>query len=50
MSWVGIIVLVLALYFAYKVVNFVIKSGLVLIALAAGYWFAAPYLNLPLPF
>lgn len=50
MSWLGIIILVLALYFAYKVVSFALKAGLVVLALAAGYWFAAPYLGLPLPF
>ena len=45
----GIILLVLAAWLAVKVVGFLFKIGLVLVAFCALYWLASPYLNLPMP-
>ena len=43
LSWLAIIVVVLCLWFAAKVVGFVLKIGLVLVALAVLFWIAQPY-------
>ena len=45
----GIILLVLAAWLAVKVVGFLLKIGFVLVAFAALYWLASPYLGLPMP-
>ncbi len=50
MSWLGIVVVLVAVYLAIKVAGAVLKLlmwGLVLLGL---YWFLAPYLGLPQPF
>ena len=47
MSWLGIVLVLVALYLAMKVVGVVLKLlmwGLVLFGL---YWFLAPHLGLP---
>mgnify|MGYP001266392310 CR=1 FL=1 len=49
MGWIGIVLAIIAVYLAFKVVGFLFKLamwGLVLVCL---YWFAAPYLGMPLP-
>lgn len=49
-SWLGIVVVLVALYLAIKVAGAVLKLvmwGLVLLGL---YWFLAPYMGLPPPF
>jgi len=46
---IAVILLLLAAWLAVKVVGFLFKIGLVLVAFAALYWLAAPYLSLPLP-
>ena len=45
----AIILLILAAWLAVKVVGFLFKIGLVLVAFAALYWLAAPVLHLPQP-
>lgn len=45
MSWLGIVVAVLALYFAFKVVGFMFRLFFVAIVIVGLYWFAAPYLG-----
>jgi uncharacterized membrane protein YfhO len=50
MTWVGIALLLVVLYFALKVVRFVLKLGLWSLLLFGAYWLVAPYLSLPLPF
>lgn len=47
MSWLGLLVLALALYLAFKVASALLKLVLFVVALAVGYWFAAPALGLP---
>lgn len=47
MSWLSLVVLVLALYLAFKVASALAKIVLLVVALAVGYWFAAPLLGLP---
>lgn len=47
MSWLGLLVLALALYLAFKVASALLKIVLFVVALAVGYWFAAPALGLP---
>jgi len=44
---IAIILLILAAWLAVKVVGFLFKIGLVLVAFVALYWLAAPYLGLP---
>lgn len=50
MSWLGIVLVVVGLYFALKVAGFMLKLlmwGIVLVGL---YWLLAPLLGLPSPF
>jgi hypothetical protein len=47
MSWLGLVVLVLALYLAFKVASALLKIVLFVVMLVAAYWFAAPMLGLP---
>lgn len=47
MSWIGLFALVIGLYLAFKVASAVLKIVLFVVALAVGYWFAAPALGLP---
>lgn len=50
MSWLGIVVAIVCIWLALKVIGFAMKLALWAVALAALYWFAAPYLGLPMPF
>ena len=45
----GVAAVFLAAWLAVKVVGFLFKIGLVLVAFAALYWLAAPHLSLPMP-
>ena len=47
MSWLGIVLAILALYLALKGAGFVLKLALWALLLLGLYWFAAPYLGLP---
>lgn len=47
MSWLGLIVLALALYLAFKVASALLKIVLFVVMLVAGYWFAAPMMGWP---
>lgn len=47
MSWLGILVVVLGAYFAFKVVKFVFKLLWWGVVLVGAYWFFAPMLGLP---
>jgi len=47
MSWLGIILVVVGVYFALKVVGFVLKLAMWGLVLFGAYWFLAPYLGLP---
>lgn len=49
MEIIAIIVLLIAAWLAVKVVGFLFKAGMVLLAFAALYWLAAPHLGLPQP-
>ena len=46
---IAIIVLAVCAWLAVKVVGFLFRIGLVLVAFAALYWLAAPHLGLPQP-
>jgi hypothetical protein len=48
-SILAIALLLLAAWLAVKVVGFLFKIGLVLVAFAALYWLVAPHLGLPQP-
>ena len=47
MSWLGILVAVLCIWLAIKTIGALFKLALWGVALAALYWFAAPYLGWP---
>jgi hypothetical protein len=50
MSWLGIIIAIIAAWLAIKVLGFVLKMALWVVVLLGLYWFSAPYLGLPVPF
>lgn len=50
MSWLGILVAIIAAWLAIKVLGFVLKLALWGVVLFGIYWFAAPHFGLPLPF
>lgn len=49
MSWIGLVLAIVAAYFAIKVVKFVIKTLLWGLVLAGAYWYFAPMIGLTLP-
>ncbi len=49
MSWIGLVLALVAAYFAIKVVKFVLKTVLWLLVLAGAYWYFGPMIGLPLP-
>ena len=49
MSWVGILVAIVAAWLAIKVLGFVLKLALWGVVLLGIYWFVAPTLGLPVP-
>jgi uncharacterized membrane protein YfhO len=49
MSWIGLVLAIVAAYFAIKVVKFVMKIAFWLLVLFGAYWFLAPKLDLPTP-
>lgn len=50
MSWIGIILLLICIYLAFKVMGVVLKLALWGLVLVGAYWLLAPHLGLPLPF
>ena len=50
MSWLGIVLVVVGIYFAIKVAGFVLKLVLWALVLFGAYWFLAPFLGMPPPF
>jgi hypothetical protein len=50
MTFLGIAVLLLCVYLAFKVAGFLFKLALWAVAIAVIYWIAAPYAGMPLPF
>ena len=50
MSWIGIALVILALWLALKVAGFALKLLLWAVVLAGVYWVFAPVLGLPRPF
>ena len=50
MSWLGIVLVIIGLYFAFKVAGFFLKLLMWALVILGIYWFAAPYLGLPRPF
>lgn len=49
MSWIGIVVVVVAGWLALKAVGLVVKLALWALVLFGLWWFLAPYLGLPGP-
>ncbi|HEU0306493.1 MAG TPA: hypothetical protein VFR30_05950 [Lysobacter sp.] len=47
MGWLGIVLVILGLYFAFKVAGFFLKLLMWALVILGIYWFAAPYLGLP---
>ena len=50
MSWIGILVLVVASYAAIKVVGALFKIALWIAILGFAWWFFGPQLGIPFPF
>jgi len=47
MSWIGLVLLVLGAYLAYRLVGALLKIAMFALALVGAYWFAAPHLGWP---
>ena len=47
MSWLGIVLVIIGLYFAFKVAGVFLKLLMWALVILGIYWFAAPYLGLP---
>ena len=47
MSWIGLAIVLLALYLAFKVAGVLLKLLLWAVVLAGAYWLLAPLLGLP---
>ncbi|WP_242107935.1 hypothetical protein [Luteimonas aquatica] len=47
MSWVGVLVLIVGLYLAFKVVSFLLKVAMWGVVIAAAYWVVAPLVGWP---
>jgi hypothetical protein len=50
LSWIAIVVVLVAIYLAIKVAGAVLKLLMWALVLLGLYWFLAPYLGLPPPF
>ncbi len=50
MSWLGIAMVVIGLYFAFKAVGFAMKLAMWALVLFGAYWFLGPHLGLPVLF
>jgi len=50
MSWLAIVLVVLALYLAFKVAGFVFKLAMWLLVIAGIYWLLSPHFGWPMPF
>lgn len=49
-GWIGLVLAIVAAYFAIKVVKLVFKLFWWTAVLFGGYWFLAPMIGLPRPF
>lgn len=47
MSWLGIVLVIIGIYLAFKVAGFFLKLLMWALVIFGIYWFAAPYLGLP---
>lgn len=50
MSWIAILVLVVAIYAAIKVVGALLRLGLWIAILVFAWWYFGPMLGIPFPF
>jgi hypothetical protein len=50
MTWVGILLLIVGIWLAFKVVGALFKLLLWVAVLVGLYWLAAPFLGMPRPF
>jgi hypothetical protein len=49
-SALALLGLIIAGYVLFKVIGFIAKFTVVIVALCIGYWYLAPQFSLPLPF
>ena len=49
MSWLGIVVIIVGLYLAFKVVGMALKVALWIVLVIAAYWLLAPFFGWPPP-
>lgn len=49
MSWVGLLVLVIAVWLAFKAVGLFFRLALWVLVIALAWWLLAPHLGLPTP-
>lgn len=47
MSWLGLVLVVLGAYLAWKLVGALLKIAMFVLVLVGAYWFAAPHLGWP---
>ncbi|WP_202842751.1 hypothetical protein [Luteimonas saliphila] len=47
MSWIGLVLLVIGIYLAFKLVGALLKIAMFVLALVGAYWLAAPYMGWP---
>ncbi|TYT25199.1 hypothetical protein FZO89_02315 [Luteimonas viscosa] len=47
MSWIGLVLLVVGVYLAFKLVGALLKIAMFVLALVGAYWLAAPYMGWP---
>ena len=47
MSWLGLLLLAVSLYLAFKLVGALLKIAMFVLALVGAYWFLAPYMGWP---
>ncbi len=50
MNWLGILLIIIGGYFAFKVVGCALKAVMWGIVLVGAYWLLSPWLGLPAPF
>lgn len=50
MGWLGIVLVIVGVYLAFKVAGFVLKLVMWVLVLIGVYWLLAPHLGWPWPF
>lgn len=50
LTWIGVLLALVALYFLTKLAGFVLKLAMVVVVIGGVYLVAAPYIGMPVPF